>query len=72
MSEAEACIPWERLMAFGFGQLRLDPEHFWSMTLREVEAAIANVCGNAHRIGAPARQRFEALMQSHPDTGTLP
>lgn len=33
-------LPWAQIMAFGFGQLGLSPNAFWSMSLREMNAAI--------------------------------
>ncbi|MGV8996398.1 MAG: phage tail assembly chaperone [Parvibaculaceae bacterium] len=32
-------FPWDRAMELGFGQLRLAPDQFWRMTLRELSAA---------------------------------
>ena len=32
-------FPWERAMELGLGQLRLAPDQFWRMTLRELSAA---------------------------------
>ncbi|MEL6966010.1 MAG: phage tail assembly chaperone [Pseudomonadota bacterium] len=37
---ATAAFPWETAMAFGFGVLRLSPEAFWSMTPKELAAAM--------------------------------
>jgi uncharacterized phage protein (TIGR02216 family) len=33
-------FPWEKLMHLGLGQLRLPPHTFWSMTLKELSAAL--------------------------------
>ncbi len=31
-------FPWNRLMRAGMGELRLPPDHFWRMTLKELAA----------------------------------
>jgi uncharacterized phage protein (TIGR02216 family) len=33
-------FPWDTVMAFGFGVLRLSPRDFWAMTPREMAAAM--------------------------------
>ena len=53
-------FPWTRLMRLGLGELRLAPDQFWSMTLRELAAALP----------APdvmARDDFDRLMKRFPD-----
>lgn len=48
----------------GFGLLRLSPQEFWSMTPRELGAAL----GPAVPVfNAPSRQSLEALMRAFPD-----
>jgi uncharacterized phage protein (TIGR02216 family) len=50
-------------MAIGLGVLRLPPDQFWSMTPRELAAAI----GPPETRPAPLRAELEALMRAHPD-----
>lgn len=57
-------------MAFGFGVLRLDGAAFWSLTPRELAAALQGVHGPVGQ--GPIRQppdhsRMEALMRAFPD-----
>jgi uncharacterized phage protein (TIGR02216 family) len=53
-------------MAAGLGVLRLPPAHFWSMTPRELAAALE---GGLGRIAASpiARSDLETLMTRFPD-----
>ena len=62
-----AAMDWSRLMAIGFGVLRLSPVQFWAMTPKE----LASASGLAwHRAGAaPDRAVLEALMARFPDQG---
>jgi uncharacterized phage protein (TIGR02216 family) len=55
------CFPWPRIMRLGLGELRLPPEQFWRMSLKELLAAFAN--------DEPALNRDELtlLMQRWPD-----
>lgn len=54
-------------MAAGLGLLRLEPRAFWSMTPRELAAALAAVLG-AGKVGAPpSRGELTALMRRFPD-----
>ncbi|MBB5703706.1 putative phage protein (TIGR02216 family) [Ochrobactrum daejeonense] len=48
----------------GFGLLRLSPQVFWSMTPRELSAALGPV---VPVFNAPSRQSLEALMRAFPD-----
>lgn len=54
-------------MRFGLGVLGLPPDAFWSMTPRELAAAM-----RGRGIGSgpqpPDRTAFETLMANHPDT----
>jgi uncharacterized phage protein (TIGR02216 family) len=53
-------------MAAGFGLLRLPPQAFWSMTPRELDAALGAVLGPAG--GGPlSRGDLAGLMQRFPD-----
>ena len=55
-------------MAFGFGRLRLPPENFWSMTPRELAAAMRAFAPFAH--GRLERSALATLMQLYPDGET--
>ena len=55
-------------MAFGFGRLRLSPKHFWSMTPRELAAAMRASAPFAH--GRLERSALATLMQLYPDGET--
>jgi len=66
-SSRPAAFPFARAMAFGLGVLRLSPRDFWSMTPRELAAAVEGVHGPAQR--APTRAALDALMRAFPDHG---
>ena len=52
-------------MAFGLGVLGHDPNAFWSMTLKEMAAAVRGVVPDAD---APVgRDAMQALMRRYPD-----
>jgi uncharacterized phage protein (TIGR02216 family) len=53
-------------MAAGLGLLRLRPADFWSMTPKELDAALRGVLGQAG--GEPlSRTTFTQLMNRYPD-----
>ncbi len=54
-------------MAAGLGVLRLEPRAFWSMTPRELEAALAGMFGRVGEEGPPTRGELSGLMQRFPD-----
>ena len=56
---------WPNLMQFGFGVLRLSSNDFWSLTLLELDAALAAYSGNGQR--AMSRDELNDLMRAHPD-----
>jgi uncharacterized phage protein (TIGR02216 family) len=58
-------FPWDRIMAAGFGLLRLSPKTFWAMTPRELERAMS-VLAPAPRAGIGRRELSE-LMRAFPD-----
>jgi uncharacterized phage protein (TIGR02216 family) len=59
-------FPWDRIMAAGFGLLRLSPGTFWSMTPRELERAMSVLApAPGARIG---RRELAELMRIYPDT----
>jgi len=59
-----AGFPWDAVMAFGLGRLRLSPADFWAMTPRELAAAFAAV---APPPSAPGRGVLDELMERFPD-----
>jgi uncharacterized phage protein (TIGR02216 family) len=52
-------------MAFGFGRLALAPAAFWSLTPRELAAAVDALAGE--RAEPPDRAAFARLMSLFPD-----
>ena len=58
---------WDRLMALGLGVLRLSPLEFWSMTPRELRAALDAALGPAPGMDAPDRAALDALLARFPD-----
>jgi uncharacterized phage protein (TIGR02216 family) len=54
-------------MAFGFGVLRLSPRSFWSMTPRELAAAINATHGPVQSATSISRTALDVLMSSFPD-----
>lgn len=52
-------------MAAGLGHLRLPPHHFWSMTPRELAAALGLATRHARR--PPSRADLASLMARFPD-----
>jgi uncharacterized phage protein (TIGR02216 family) len=59
-------------MATGLGLLRLAPNHFWSMTPRELAAAIRGALGIAATDGPLARSDLTRMMQRYPDINRRP
>ncbi|MGE0764897.1 MAG: phage tail assembly chaperone [Hyphomicrobiaceae bacterium] len=55
-------------MAAGLGLLRLRPADFWSMTPRELGAALQGLGGRSPR-QPMARREFSRLMHRFPDRG---
>jgi len=51
-------------MRAGLGLLRLSPQAFWSMTPRELNAALGP---SAPAFDAPSRRSLETLMRAFPD-----
>lgn len=54
-------------MAAGLGLLRLRPADFWSMTPRELEAALRGLLGPAHADTPLPRTTLADLMLRYPD-----
>jgi uncharacterized phage protein (TIGR02216 family) len=57
-------FPWDDAMGFGLGVLRLSPEQFWRMTLRELAAAAKAPTGRGVPLG---RADLMQLMTRYPD-----
>jgi uncharacterized phage protein (TIGR02216 family) len=55
-------------MAAGLGLLRLTPAAFWSMTPKELEAALRGLVGPAQPDAPPPRTALAGLMKRYPDT----
>lgn len=60
-------LPWQKLMAFGLGQLKLSANQFWSMTLREMDMAIEGGLGRSTQSNVISNKSLNALMETHPD-----
>jgi len=60
-------FPWQRVMNIGLGLLQLPPEHFWSMTLPELKAAVDGLFANHPDSKPLARVELRELMQRFPD-----
>jgi len=54
-------------MAIGLGLLRLPPAAFWSMTPKELDAALTGLFGRIHADGPPPRLALADLMRRFPD-----
>lgn len=62
---ADSAFPWQEVMAFGLGRLRLAPDQFWAMTPREIAAAMAAI--RPPRANPPERGALAKLMARFPD-----
>jgi uncharacterized phage protein (TIGR02216 family) len=54
-------------MAAGLGLLRLRPADFWSMTPKELDAALRGLLGPVREDAPPPRSKLTALMARYPD-----
>jgi uncharacterized phage protein (TIGR02216 family) len=54
-------------MTAGLGTLRLSPKHFWSMTPRELAAALHSLEPNYASPSPPSRSELASLMARYPD-----
>jgi uncharacterized phage protein (TIGR02216 family) len=63
-----AGFPWDAIMAFGLGRLRLSPDDFWAMTPREMASAMA---AGLPRTTAPGRAALTELMDRFPDVTAM-
>lgn len=57
-------------MEIGLGVLGLAPAVFWSLTPRELQAALRGKFGTAGEGPAPTRADLDALMRQYPDCET--
>jgi uncharacterized phage protein (TIGR02216 family) len=69
MKQARA-FPWEAVMAFGLGTLRLAPDAFWRMTPRELAAAVRGIKGIAAPSAAMSQAALAELIARFPDQYT--
>lgn len=60
-------FPWDAAMTAGLGTLRLAPHDFWSMTPRELDAALRGALGLVAATPAMTRSDLKALMAAFPD-----
>jgi uncharacterized phage protein (TIGR02216 family) len=60
-------FPWDTAMTAGLGMLRLAPRDFWSMTPRELDAALRGALGLVAMVPAMTRSDLVALMAEFPD-----
>jgi uncharacterized phage protein (TIGR02216 family) len=58
------------MMAMGLGTLRLPPSSFWSMTPRELTAAMHPLTAIHTPSGPPSRNDLAAMMMRFPDAAT--
>lgn len=63
-------LPWSDLMAFGLGRLKLSPNQFWQMSLREMDMAITGNLGKQANLNKPSRQELDAMLETYPDNTT--
>ncbi len=61
-------FPWDAAMTAGLGMLRLAPDDFWSMTPRELDAAMRGAFGVVVTQPAMTRSDLAALMAAFPDS----
>jgi len=60
-------FPWDALMHFGMGQLRLSSRDFWQLSLPEIRALSKSMRGGRK---APSRDVLNTLMRAFPDGGS--
>ena len=65
-SDNKPLIPWEALIAFGLGRLRLPPDQFWALSFLEFRALLP--AGPAAGLNTTiARVTLENLVKRYPD-----
>lgn len=55
-------------MTLGLGTLRLAPSSFWSMTPRELTAAVRSLSDLTPHSRSPTRSELDAMMSRFPDS----
>ncbi|MEQ1650525.1 MAG: rcc01693 family protein, partial [Hyphomicrobiaceae bacterium] len=60
-------FPWSEVMAAGLGQLRLAPNTFWSMTPKELDAALRGHFGIPSHTTPLSYATLSSLMHRYPD-----
>jgi len=60
-------VPWSELMKFGFGYLKLSPDAFWKMTLRELDSAIEWSFPSLQGHSVPNAENLRELISIYPD-----
>ncbi|MEM0899598.1 MAG: phage tail assembly chaperone [Pseudomonadota bacterium] len=65
--DTKSNMPWNTLMAFGFGKLGLSSREFWSLTPREINAALTWHLGMISQASAIRTEDLETLMGRYPD-----
>ncbi len=63
--DGAAPFPWKQAMQFGFGVMHLAPRDFWSMSVRELEAAMQAHFGDGSSV--TDRTWLEKAMRDNPD-----
>ncbi len=58
-------FPWQKVMAFGFGFMRLSSKDFWSLSLRELHMALEHA--NPKTTEVLERSWLHETMGKYPD-----
>jgi uncharacterized phage protein (TIGR02216 family) len=65
-------FPWQQAMQFAFGQLRLSPKAFWSMTMHELNAAMAAyTCAQFSEMSDYERGKLQEALLRYCELDTL-
>lgn len=65
-NDPRAPFPWQQVMGAAFGQMGLSPKTFWTMTPRELAAALSWLEGG-DQVAALSRTGLGDLMTQYPD-----
>ncbi len=65
MSVTLVDFPWNQIMQFGLGTLKLAPRDFWSLSVLELNAALRAYQWEAD--SRPSRRDIEQMMERYPD-----
>lgn len=66
MAESPQPFPWDAVMAFGLGTLKLSPKDFWGLSVRELQAAMTPYQENETK--TISRQWLDSAMGRFPDS----